>query len=84
MRAGTTHIAKEGFFPAFMAAFQESIIKTNIRGGFRGVGLVPLNPDSVISRLDLKLPAPWVSKTPNNLVEGSLQSKFLKNRISRH
>jgi hypothetical protein len=96
MRAGTTHITKEDFFPACMTAFQESITEKNIRGGFRGADLVPLNLDSVISRLDVKLrtptpfedvdelPAPWVSKTPNNPIEASSQSEFSKNRISRH
>ncbi|KAJ0126560.1 Uncharacterized protein HZ326_30333 [Fusarium oxysporum f. sp. albedinis] len=96
MRAGTTHITKEDFFPAFLAAFQESMTEKNIRGGFRGAGLVPLDPESVISRLDVKLrtptpvegvdelPAPWVSQTPHNPAEASSQSEFIKNRISRH
>ncbi|KAM6514320.1 hypothetical protein FALCPG4_18908 [Fusarium falciforme] len=96
MRAGTTHIPKEDFFSALFAAFQESMTEKNIRGGFRGAGLVPLNSESVISRLDVKLhtppsvdgvdelPAPWVSKTPNNPTEAGSQSEFIKNRISRH
>jgi hypothetical protein len=33
MRAGTTHISKEDFFPAFLAAFQESDGKKH-PGGF--------------------------------------------------
>jgi hypothetical protein len=64
MRAGTSHISKEDFFPAFLIAFRESMTGKNIRGGFKGAGLVPLDPESVISRLDVKLRTP----TP---VEGS-------------
>lgn len=71
-------------------------MEKNIRGGFRGVRLVPLDPESVISRLDAKLrtptpveeadelPAPWDSKTPNNPIEATPQSDFIKNRPSRH
>ncbi|RKK17113.1 hypothetical protein BFJ66_g18036, partial [Fusarium oxysporum f. sp. cepae] len=96
MRAGTTHISKEDFFPVFLVAFQESMTGKNIRGGFQGAGLVPLDPESVISKLDVKLrtptpvegveelPAPWVSQTPHNPIEASSQSEFIKNRISRH
>jgi hypothetical protein len=96
MRAGTTHITKEDFFPAFLKAFEEVMTEKNIRGGFRGAGLVPWNPESVVSRLDVKLrtptpvegvdqlPAPWVSQTPHNPTEASSQSNFIKTRISRH
>jgi hypothetical protein len=50
----------------------------------------------VISKLDVKLrtptpvlgldelPAPWVSKTPNNPIEATSQSDFIENQISRH
>jgi len=96
MRAGTSHISKEDFFSAFYTAFRESMTEKNIRGGFRGTGLAPLNSESVISKLDVKLrtptpvlgvdelPVPWVSKTPNNPIEATSQSDFIKNRISRH
>jgi hypothetical protein len=44
MRASITHITKEDFFPAFLAAHQATMTCDNIRGGFRGAGLVPLIP----------------------------------------
>lgn len=96
MRAGTSHITKEDFFPGFRAAFQEAMTEKNVQGGFRGAGLAPFDPESVISRLDVKprtptpvegvpeTAAPWVSKTPNNPTEASSQSDFIKGRISRH
>lgn len=96
MKAYKTHISKEDFLPAFYAAFQDAITESNIQGGFKGAGLVPLDPEHVILKLDLKLKTPtppnsrpgtahqWTSKTPNNAIEASSQSTFIKNRISRH
>ena len=55
MRIHIGHITKLEFLSAFKAARQESITSDNIRGAFRGVGLVSLDPDHVISKLDVKL-----------------------------
>jgi hypothetical protein len=49
MRAYITHISKEDFFPAFVTAFRTIITESNIRSGFRATGLVPYDPDYVIS-----------------------------------
>jgi hypothetical protein len=96
MRAHISHITKDDFFPAFHAAFNTAMTKSNIQGGFRGAGLLPFNPERVISTLDLKLKTPtplssrpgtaqpWVSQTPNNPIEAMSQSTFIKTRISRH
>ncbi|KAL1581814.1 hypothetical protein WHR41_09665 [Cladosporium halotolerans] len=68
----------------------------NIAGGFRGAGLVPFDPQVVLSRLDVKLrtptpirsPAaeanPWVSQTPHNPTEAISQSELVKSQISGH
>jgi hypothetical protein len=91
-----THITKVDFFPAFQAAFQSAMSEKNIQGGFRGTGIVPYDPESVLSRLDVKLRTPspavgdfelpniWVPKTPNNPIEATSQTDFIKSRISRH
>ena len=96
MRASTSHITKDDFFPAFFAAFQAAMTEKNVQGGFRGAGLVPLDSESVISRLDMKprtptpdegvseIHASWVSKTPNNPTEATCQSEFIKSRIASH
>jgi hypothetical protein len=96
MRAHIVHITKDDFFPAFYAAFNITMTESNIRGGFQGAGLLPFNPESVISTLTLKLKTPtpptsrpstaqpWVSQTPNNPIEAMSQSTFIKTRISRH
>ena len=94
MRAHITHITKDDFFPAFHATFLCAMTENNIRGGFRGAGLLLFDPESVISKLDLKLKTltppnsrpgtaqPWVSRTPNNPTEATSQTTFIKNRIA--
>jgi hypothetical protein len=96
IRAHVTHITKDDFFPAFRAAFEAVFVKQNVEGGFRGAGLVPFNPDAVISKLDVKLrtltppgtsnglPQPWVSQTPQTAAEAISQSTLIKDRVARH
>ncbi|EGU86246.1 hypothetical protein FOXB_03236 [Fusarium oxysporum f. sp. conglutinans Fo5176] len=90
------HISKTEFFPAFHAAHRATITENNIRGGFRGAGLAPLNPENIISKLDVQLrtptpPAevtapstPWASRTPKTVLEAQSHSKYLKARIINH
>ena len=96
IRMHINHISKVEFLAAFQDAFYASFGEANIRGGFRGSGLVPFNPESVISKLNVKLrtptpPAPptadtnpWVCKTPRTSHEASAQSEYIKTRIARH
>jgi hypothetical protein len=93
MRNGINHMTKIEFLPAFQQAYYKTITKDNILGGFRGSGLVPHDPEVVISKLDVKLrtptpPAledlPWLSQTPSNTLEIGSQSTLLKQRIQRH
>lgn len=70
--------------------------KENMAGGFRGAGLIPYNPEAVISKLDVKLRTPspkepffptteiWVFQTPYNPAEAICQLTLVKTRISRH
>jgi hypothetical protein len=67
----------------------------NIRGGFRGAGLVLFDAERVISCLDLHIQTPipsnsrpgssqtWISKTPNSPIEASSQSTLIEKRISQ-
>ena len=83
MKVQITHVSKVEFFHAFYAAFQKAITTSNIQGGFRGAGIVPLDPQSVISKLDvvLRTPSPplieiglsqpWTSKTPSTIYEAT-------------
>jgi hypothetical protein len=96
MRDHVAHITKDDFFPAFYTAYNTAMTEDNIRGGFRGAGLVPFNPESVLSKLDLiiRTPTPsnsrpttaqdWTSQTPKNPTEATSQSTLIKSRIARH
>jgi hypothetical protein len=96
IRCSITHVSKTEFFPAFYAAHQATMTEKNIKSAFRGAGLVPLDPESVVSKLDVQLrtptPAeevanpstPWVSKTPKTVLEAGSQSEYLERRIRRH
>jgi hypothetical protein len=96
MRVHISHITKVEFFAAFKNAFMASFSEANVRGGFQGAGLVPFNPETVLSKLDVapRTPTPtgpppattdpWTSRTPQNAYEASSQAEFIKNRIAKH
>jgi hypothetical protein len=93
MKCFVHHISKIEFLPAFKAAFLQALKPSNIQGGFRGAGLIPLDPEAILSRLDIRFASPtpppieasiWQSKTPSNTLELGLQSDLIKGRIQRH
>ena len=96
MRAYITYISKLEFLCGFREAFFASITSQNIQGGFTGSGLVPYDPERVLSRLDVQLRTPtptgsppdaaglWVSQTPHNPREATSQSELIKTRIATH
>jgi hypothetical protein len=96
IRLRITHITKDEFFPAFKAAFNAVFTEQNVKSGFRGSGMVPWNPEAVISKLDIRIrtpslpgsprgsPQPWVSQTPKNATEALSQSTLIKDRVAGH
>ena len=87
------HITKLEFLPAFKAAFNQSFTSANICSAFRGAGLVPLQPDVVLSKLDVQLrtptpaalpEAPWEARTPSNVRELEAQSTLIRDRVRQH
>lgn len=88
------HINKEGFLPAFKDAFFDVFIEENCKKAFQAAGLVPLNAAEVLDRLHVRirtpprtppgppLHTPWVSKTPSNTLEFTLQSKLVRESFS--
>lgn len=93
VRVRIQHITKLEFLPAFKVAFNAAFIEQNIKSGFRATGLVPYNPENVLSHLDLRLKTPtppptnelnWTPKTPQNAIELEFQTTYLKNRIVQH
>ena len=69
---------------------------TNAKAGFLGAGLIPYNPQVVLSKLDIRLQTPtqpvlistnfnsWVSQTPQNPTEALSQTTLVKNHIANH
>jgi hypothetical protein len=55
IKAHINHISKVEFFIEFKAAYEQSITVQNGQAGFRGAGLVPYDPEVVISKLDVNL-----------------------------
>jgi hypothetical protein len=55
IRAHINHITKVEFFIAFKAAYEQSLTVENGQAGFRGAGLVPFDPETVLGRLDVRL-----------------------------
>lgn len=86
------HINKEGFLPAFKDAFFNVFTKDNCRKAFEASGLVPINAQVVLDRLEVRLRIPpepllpetlWQSKTPSNTHEFGSQSKLVRESFTR-
>ena len=94
IRNHINHITKLEFLPAFKAAFDRSFTPANIRSAFQGAGLVPLQPDAVLSKLDVQLRTPtpvaavaeavWQARTPSNARELEAQSTLIRDRVRGH
>jgi DDE superfamily endonuclease/Tc5 transposase DNA-binding domain/helix-turn-helix, Psq domain len=68
MRNGVNHIDKPDFLCAFYAARTEAMTLANIQSSFAATGLVPHNPERVLSKLhtQLKTPTPPSTSHANN------------------
>jgi hypothetical protein len=93
IRNHINHITKLECLPAFKAAFENAITKENIRGGFPGAGLIPDNPEAVLSQLEIRIrtptplleeDTPWESKTPGNPAELASQTELIKDKVAKH
>jgi hypothetical protein len=62
IKAYINYITKVEFFLAFTAAYKESMTAQNCQAGFRRAGLVPFDPQAVLSKLDVKLRTPTPSR----------------------
>jgi hypothetical protein len=91
IRNHINHITKLEFLPAFKAAYTQAFTTENIRASFQGAGLVPLKPEAVLSKLNIRLRTPpvaqpeavWESRTPSNARELEAQSTLVRERIQR-
>jgi hypothetical protein len=86
------HINKEGFLPAFKDAFLDVFTYDNCKKAFEASGLVPLDAQVVLDRLNVRLntpppvalpETPWQSRTPSNTYEFGSQSKLIRESFVR-
>jgi hypothetical protein len=86
------HISKETFLPVFKAAYGHTFTEKNAFAGYRGAGLVPFNPDAVLSKLDVRLRTPipprrndtvWEAKTPRNAKDLEAQTTLIQQRMQK-
>jgi hypothetical protein len=87
MRLGVNHISKEEFLTAYLMTHNTSFTTSNVQAGFAATGLVPYEPDRVLSTLHsvVRTPSPvpsaesaWESKTPQNLKELNRQATYIR------
>lgn len=64
IRAGVSHINKSDFLLAYLTARTESITSNTVRSGFAATGLVPYDPERVLSKLNTQLRTPTPPPPP--------------------
>ena len=93
MRLGFNHIDKFDFLEAYLQAHTEIFSADNIKSGFSATGLIPFNPERVLSQLNIQLKTPTppgsrstdsVPKTPHNLNQLKKQETTLKKLLREH
>ena len=89
IRLGVNHISKEEFLSTYLPAHAASFTTKNIQAGFAATGLVPYDPDRVLSTLNpvVRTPSPvpsaestWDPKTPRNLKEMNRQATHIRSQ----
>lgn len=92
-RHSTGSIKPEAFLPAFIAAFNTATTEQNVCAGFRNAGLVPYNPDAVLSKrpverqtpIDLTRGDPWFKvHFPTSVRQTEAQPTVAQNQTQQH
>ena len=96
IRLGINHIDKAEMLTIHKAARIQAFSSVNIRSGFRATGLVPHDPDSVLSKLEIRpqtpkespdqpqvQSSPDLTKTPRNLKQLDSHFKAIQGYIQR-
>ena len=91
-RLGINHITKTEFLPLYYAAHVQAMTEKNVKASFAAAGLVPYDPERVLTKLPQRTPTPpvvvrspptLVSKTPHTTADLQQQVKMIKRRRSR-
>jgi hypothetical protein len=95
MALDINHIDKNEFLTIYTRVRTAALSERNIKSAFRATGLVPYDPEQVLSRLNtqMKTPTPfgishssqasWATATPHNIRQVELQTEKIKGYI-RH
>ena len=95
MRNGLNHIDKADFLEAYYTAHIQSMGLANIQSSFTATGLVPYDPERVLSKLNtqFKTPTPpstsytnaptqpWTFETPHDTAQLQLQANAIKRTV---
>ena len=93
-RHGIHHIDKEDFLSIYIKARTSVFIEQTIKNGFLATGLVPADPERVLSSLTVvnhKTPSPpttpqeatWTSETPHTIIQLEKQARLIKELLQR-
>ena len=85
MRLGINHITKEDFLSVYYIAHAQAITEKNILSSFLATGLVPFNPDCVLSTLGpivrtlspVLTESTWESKTLYTIADVKYQASYI-------
>ena len=95
MALGINHIDKDHFLTVYASVRKEALSQKNILSGFKATGLVPYDPEQVLSRLNTQLHTPtppgsshssqatWATATPHNIRQLELLSEKVKKHLKR-
>ena len=86
MRLGINHIIKEDFLSVYYIAHTQAITEKNILSSFLATGLIPFNPDCILSTLGpvIRTPSPiltesiWESKIPHTIADIKYQASHIQ------
>jgi hypothetical protein len=90
MAFSINHIDKNEFLTIYFSVRITALSEKNVQSAFRAIGLVPYNPEQVLSRLNtqMKTPTPpgtshssqasWATATPHNIRQVELQTEKIK------
>jgi hypothetical protein len=90
MTLGINHIDKDEFLTIYSRVRTAALSEGNIKSAFKATGLVPYDPEQVLSRLNtqMKTPTPpgtshssqasWATATPHNVRQVELQTEKIK------
>ena len=83
-RLGFNHIDKLDFLRAYPQAHMETFKSETIKNGFAATGLIPFNPERVLSQLNIQLrtPTPPCSQSTNSAPKTPSNPKQLKKQAT--